>query len=80
MKQENDDLKAELATIKEQSTNIKPQKDTINGPTDTTTTPKVEIESGIEKNLLRQEFQALQVYKTLQIHFKLHDHRIKNGS
>jgi hypothetical protein len=80
LKQENEDLKAELATVKELSANIQPRKDSVNGPTDTTTTAKVETELSIEKNLLRQEFQALQVYKRLHVHFELHDHKINIGS
>lgn len=81
MKQENEDLKAELAIVKEQSTNINTRKDSVDGPTDpTTTTPKVETESSLEKNLLRQEFQALQVHKALHVHFELYDRRIKIGS
>lgn len=81
MKQENEDLKAELAMVKEQSTNIKTRKDSVNGPTDTaTTTPKEETESSIEKDLLRQEFQALQVNKTLHVHFELYDPRMKIAS
>lgn len=59
LKQENDELRAELAALKEQPAAIAQQEAALEQK------PKCADEIGIERNILRQEIHALQVQ---QIH------------
>mgnify|MGYP006872739124 FL=1 len=68
LKQENEELRAELQVMREKKKHIQPQPKAIPTPT-----PMIDDSYSDEKNMLQQELQSLQVFRTLYMDILTHN-------